>query len=631
MWERGELPMNGKTQWRKGAQAIRDAAGDGFAPRPAGETTMDFALEYAAFLGWKVFPVGADKKPLIKDWPNAATDDQGQIRAWWERWPEAGIGLVCGQRSGVYVVDIDSRHEGTSTWQDLVFKHGEPLTMQSRTGGGGYHLFFRAPSYELGNSAGKLGRGIDTRGDGGYVVLPPSPHQSGATYEWVQWRQPQLLPRWISEGLSGRRESRGEIGSVQHGERNTTLTSFGGALRNVGADREAIEAALAAINDVAVDPPLPDRDVGLIAKSVSRYSPGQVFRLPRGEEKAKEEGEREWVWYNGLELADLPDPVVEWVLFPLVARGSVTLLTGQWKTAGKTTLLLSGVNAVLHGHDFLGDPTRQSPVVYLYEGPPDEFRQNDHASQLYHPDFYLCPQDENMGRTWAEAVDEATTKCLDVGAELLIVDTKAAWLGGVDDQDNQAAHARSSMNLFADAKLNGIGVIVAAHPTKDATAGLARMVAGSGQWAASAGRMVGLWVHADVSDPRRQIESYGRQGAANNFPRAVIQWDAVTNHYALVGTVEDVADEEREGDEVEAMLELVGLLPDGPQTRQAVRDLAKSQLGLGRNKTDDLLKLAFEQGNLERDTAARGEHVYCRPSDSFPASRRVRPAGDLGS
>ncbi len=137
-----------------------------------------------------------------------------------------------------------------------------------------------------------------------------------------------------------------------------------------------IEAALAAINDVAVDPPLPDRDVRQIAGSVGRYAPGEVFRLPRGESagRAGEVGDREWVWYNGLELKDMPDPVVEWVLFPLVARGSVTLLTGQWKTAGKTTLLLSGVDAVLHGHDFLGDPVRQSPVVYLYEGPPDELR-----------------------------------------------------------------------------------------------------------------------------------------------------------------------------------------------------------------------------------------------------------------
>ncbi len=187
--------MTTKGNFRRGPAEIRKAAAGGdWVPRLVGETQLAWALEYAAFLRWKVFPVGTDKKPLIKDWPNAATDDQEQIRRWWERWPEAGIGLVCGQRSGVYVVDIDSRHEGTESWQQLVFTHGEPMTLQSRTGGGGYHLFFQAPSFELGNSAGKLGRGIDTRGDGGYVVLPPSPHPSGAAYEWVQWRRPQLLP-----------------------------------------------------------------------------------------------------------------------------------------------------------------------------------------------------------------------------------------------------------------------------------------------------------------------------------------------------------------------------------------------------------------------------------------------------
>ena len=84
------------------------------------------------------------------------------------------------------------------------------------------------------------------------------------------------------------------------------------------------------------------------------------------------------------------------------------------------------------------------------------------------------------------------------------------------------------MNAFGEAKMAGIAIIVAAHPTKDATASLAKMVAGSGQWAAAAGRQVGLWVHADITDPRRQIESHGRQGAANNFPRAVIEWDEAT-------------------------------------------------------------------------------------------------------
>ena len=234
-------------------------------------------------------------------------------------------------------------------------------------------------------------------------------------------------------------------------------------------------------------------------------------------------------------------------------------------------------------------------------------------------------------------MDEATGKCLDVGAELLIVDTKAAWLGGVDDQDNQASHARSSMNLFAEAKLNGIAVIVAAHPTKDATASLARMVAGSGQWAASAGRMVGLWVHGDVSDPRRQIESYGRQGSANNFPRAVIEWQEETNEYELLGLASEVANEEKEALRGVELDDVVSVVPEEGATRAQIQTAARETLGIGRNKVDSALKAAEEAELIDvrrsdPDETGSWHLVYSRraPRRPFPGSPGPLALGGAG-
>ena len=179
---------------------------------------------------------------------------------------------------------------------------------------------------------------------------------------------------------------------IEEGVRNATLASFAGALRNVGADEVTIEAALLSINETSVNPPLSEREVRQIAKSISRYQPGALIETATSEEK------REWVEYSGLDLAVLPEPEVKWVLPPIAAKGNVTMLAGEWKTAGKTTLLISGMYQVLTGGWFLGQPVRQSPVVYLYEGPADEFNQNDFAYQLYHKDFHLIPQDENAGR-----------------------------------------------------------------------------------------------------------------------------------------------------------------------------------------------------------------------------------------
>ncbi len=599
-------------KFRRGREAMREAAGVSFAPEPSGETPLDCALAYAASLGWPVFPCKRDKAPYTGQGFKEATTDEEQIRRWWERWPDAGIGLATGRASGVYVVDIDPGHDGMASWELLEGRHGDVTTMVSRTGSGGWHLFFRAPPLELRNTGGRLGAGIDTRGDGGYVILPPSPHASGGRYEWRQWRRPQHLPAWIADAVQqAKSESvRAEIGVIPEGTRNTTLASYGGALRNVGADEEAIEAALAAINDVAADPPLPEREVRAIAKSVSRYTPGRVAAERRDE--AVEARAREWVEYNGLELAELEDPEVQWVVPRLAARGNVTLLAGEWKTAGKTTLLISAVNAVLHGGEFLGKPVEPGVVFYLYEGPATEFRQNDFARQLEHENFWLVPQDENAGRQWAETVEHATARCLELGAAWLVVDTKTAWMSGGGEDENQAGFARAAMNAFMPLKLENVAITVAAHPTKVA-ANLAKMVAGSGQWAAAAGRQVGLWAHKDITDSRRELESVGRQGSSNNFPREVIDWDRDRNTYTILGRASEVRDEEAEEDRREVRAEnldnLLELLGPGPWTKADAYSAGK-ETGLGQKRVDELLLLAVEQGKASVEVAAHGRHLY---------------------
>jgi Bifunctional DNA primase/polymerase, N-terminal/Primase C terminal 1 (PriCT-1)/AAA domain len=600
-----------KPNFRRGREGLASAIGEDFFPSAPQGSKPDCALHYAQCLGWKVFPVLADKTPYIKDWPNLATDDPCQIERWWRQWPVAGIGLACGHRSGIYVVDIDKSHDGIASWKALEARYGDVYAMTSRTGGGGLHLFFKMPSFELRNTAKKLGPGIDTRGDGGYVVLPPSAHQSGSEYEWVHWQRPARLPRWIVDELR-QPDRREEIGGISSGERNATLASYAGALRNVGADRDTLEAALLAINETVVVPTLPNREVRAIAKSISRYTPGLV----REEQRADvEEGESKWVVYNGLQLAELPDQDVTWVLPRIAAAGIVTMLSGEWKTAGKTTLLISGAKEVLTGGTFLGEPVAQSPVVYLYEGPASEFNQNDFAYQLHHPDFWLVPQDENMGKGWIEAVEFATSRCLELGARLLVIDTKTAWLTQDGEEENQSGFARKAMNMFAEARLEGIAVVVAAHPTKVSTS-LSKMVAGSGQWAAAAGRQVGLWAHQGVTEPRRQLQSVGRQGFKNNFPREVIEWDQESNSYSIIGLVEEIEEAERLASKAEArqveVEQLVANLPYEPQSRQDIIALAKDRFNWGRDRTDETLRLAVEGGKVTRDTQARGEAVFAR-------------------
>ncbi|MEU9406196.1 bifunctional DNA primase/polymerase [Streptomyces sp. NPDC048281] len=109
-----------------------------------------------------------------------ATRDPDQIRAWWDRYPTAGIGLPCAP-NGLAVIDIDPRNGGQTTLCQLEAEHGPlPGTLMQLTGGDGLHLVYTHPGTEL---PGKLGPGIDVKSNG-YIVAAPSLHPSGTRYRW---------------------------------------------------------------------------------------------------------------------------------------------------------------------------------------------------------------------------------------------------------------------------------------------------------------------------------------------------------------------------------------------------------------------------------------------------------------
>jgi hypothetical protein len=154
------------------------------------------ALAYAR-RGVPVFPCEpGGKRPLTYNGFWDASADPRRVEAWWGRWPDANVGVPTGERSGLLVLDIDPGAGGPESLAALERAHGPlPRTAKVRTGGGGMHVFFRYPAGEtVRNSAGRLGPGLDVRGEGGYVVVPPSRTQSA--YEWLD-RAPLAQPTWL--------------------------------------------------------------------------------------------------------------------------------------------------------------------------------------------------------------------------------------------------------------------------------------------------------------------------------------------------------------------------------------------------------------------------------------------------
>lgn len=136
---------------------------------------LEAALMYAR-QGWPVFPVKrADKRPYTVHGFKDATTDPEQIKKWWSTWPEANIGVPTGQVSGMFVVDVDNLDNAPP---------GLPPTRIARTGRGGMHILFKHPGVPVRNSQSALAKGVDVRGDGGYIVAPPSIHENGTQYRW---------------------------------------------------------------------------------------------------------------------------------------------------------------------------------------------------------------------------------------------------------------------------------------------------------------------------------------------------------------------------------------------------------------------------------------------------------------
>ncbi|MFI6558153.1 bifunctional DNA primase/polymerase [Streptomyces griseus] len=186
----------------------------------------------AAERGWHVFPLRPrDKRPALhgeaacpgtgdcagghRKWEQRATIDPDRIRKAWSA-GAFNIGIATGP-SGLVVVDLDpvkakdpkGTPDGVTSLQALCERAGQtvPATYRTRTASGGHHLYFTAPpGVRLGNSAGRLGKHIDTRAHGGYVVAAGSTLPNG-TYDVVDPTDPVPLPEWLYALLTPRQPS----------------------------------------------------------------------------------------------------------------------------------------------------------------------------------------------------------------------------------------------------------------------------------------------------------------------------------------------------------------------------------------------------------------------------------------
>lgn len=264
-------------------------------------TNLKAALGYARQLGWSVFPVHSiinnkcscnnlrceskGKHPATRNGLKDATTNEKQIIKYWTEKPYLNIGVATGKVSGFFVVDIDNKihrqsgKNGFETLEELEQDNGKlPDTVEQKTGSGGSHLLFK---YQEGiKNKVNLFPSIDIRGDGGYIVVSPSIHNSGYRYYWELSSHPLKVqiaqaPKWLLNAINPHFKNQAKskykarpvseylriLQGICEGERNNSLVTLIGHLLARDIDyREAFEI-VEMWNECRVDPPLSKKTV----------------------------------------------------------------------------------------------------------------------------------------------------------------------------------------------------------------------------------------------------------------------------------------------------------------------------------------------------------------------------------
>lgn len=468
-------------------------------------SNLEAALAYAR-RGWPVFPCHSvrdgrcscgqadcdriGKHPRTRNGRDDATIDTGIIHRWWERCPDANVGIATGRLPDgryLFVLDVDPRHGGDETLGALESKHGAlSLSPRALTGGGGQHIYLLAKE-ELDSSSGRVGDGLDVRCRGGYVLAPPSTHESGRKYEedlGAPFETPlALVPDWLhmrADQPARRTQKPPGAGtaSMIEGNRNNAMASLAGTMRRRGFGTAAIFAALLQENRDKCRPPLDELEVRRIAEGMGRYAPSDPAT-----------GADPW---NIMDTAHIfaPLPPYPWLLKALhLAPGRVTLLNG-YADVGKTVIAMSIALTVSSGLPLWGiwKPERQGPVLHL-NAEIGSYIARERYQRLARA--MGVDVDYLIERGWLRIANYPTLRLDDPAFEaglaevcrehaLVVIDSLRAFSGSLDENSKEIGIAL--LMLARVSEHTGATIIVLHHnrkPSKDDVGGVKMAISGS--------------------------------------------------------------------------------------------------------------------------------------------------------
>lgn len=333
-------------------------------------STLSWAKFYLDH-GFSVIPLRPKKKNPSIDWTEyqKRRPTIEEIEEWFSE-GDYNIGVITGEISGIVVVDLDSE-EAIKFAEDNKF----PNSPKVKTGKG-YHLYFKHPMDKEVRNFQKRDDlpGIDVRGDGGYVVAPPSIHENGKVYEWVDGMDLEDIPLpefpeiFLVKKQSEKTPLQELYSGVSEGKRNDSLFRIACNHQKDGLSLEECLSYLLSWNE-RNRPPLPSDEVERTVRGVYERYPDSVSQFNNSiyDNKTKKLNlstfDPSMVLKKGKEIQQL-DIKVEWIIEKLLPKQSISLFHGKGGI-GKTWLSLQLAAIVSKGKLFMGLSTIKEPVYYI--------------------------------------------------------------------------------------------------------------------------------------------------------------------------------------------------------------------------------------------------------------------------
>ena len=479
------------------------------------QSILDAALYYNK-LRFSVIPVGLDKKPLVEWKKNqTARASEEEIREWWKRFPRANVGIITGEVSGIVAVDVEN---GGKT-DDL------PPTVISKTGNGGFHFIYKYPN-KLIQNATRIRELTDIRGDGGFIVAPPSitnyvdersGKKRGGSYEWLVDPEDAdfvELPPWVFEKCADGRKSK--IGwndfpksQVKEGMRNNTATKYiGKLLHDLSPElwESAGWTALKEWNNTHAIPPLPENELRTVFGSIAQKETGS-----RNKQVSTTKVENEAVTIC---MKDVQPEPISWLWPGRIALGKLTLIAGD-PGLGKSLLTIALAANVSKGHQWPLEniPAPLGDVIMLSaeDDPADTIRPRLDAADADCNRIHMLKavkytdREQTNQRLFSLKRDIALLEKL-LGTlpncKLLIVDPISAYLDGTESHNN--SDIRGLLAPLADlATRCKIAVVCVTHLNKGGGGNALYRTMGSLAFTATA--RAAYIVTKDQNNPERRL------------------------------------------------------------------------------------------------------------------------------